>query len=155
MIQLFLVLLLSQPVFTHEFKMSVCEIQQEGTTSNLSVKFYLFQDDLKEAVYGDPESNVFEEETIIAYVVEKVRISTNGKVNKLIFSKIEKVEDQVKLTFNTEMKSSSSPNELKVNNQLLIEKFRQQTNMVYFTKTDGSKKTLILNKGKTIGKFTL
>jgi hypothetical protein len=40
----------------HDFKMSVCEIVYVPENQGFDVKFYLFADDLKAAVYGNPEA---------------------------------------------------------------------------------------------------
>jgi hypothetical protein len=94
-----------------------------------------------------------EEERVVEYILEKVKIQSDGQPISLAFSEIKEREDQVKVVFNTSKIKAETISKLLVSNQLLLEKFKSQTNMVYVTLPGQTKKTMILNAGKTNGLF--
>lgn len=152
-IYLFISILLFAAPAAHDFKMSVCEINYLAEKESFQVRFYIFQDDLKEALYGDPLSDKMEEERVVEYILEKIKIQSDGQPISLAFSEIKEREDQIKVVFNTSKIKAETISKLLVSNQLLLEKFKSQTNMVYVTLPGQTKKTMILNAGKTDGLF--
>lgn len=152
-IYLFISILLSAFPAAHDFKMSVCEINYVTDKAFFEVRFYIFQDDLKEALYGDPQSDKMEEGSVVNYILEKVKIQSDGLPVPLTFSEMKEREDQIKVVFHTAKIKGGTISNLLVSNQLLLEKFKNQTNMVYVTLPGQTKKTKILNADKTEGTF--
>ncbi len=137
----------------HPFKMSVCEITYIEEKEIFDVRFYVFQDDLKETLYGDPQSPNLAADSASSYILKKVKLSLSGQPVHLAFSEMKEKEDQVMVVFHSgKINLHTNPN-LLVSNCLLIEKFRKQTNMVYLSLPGRPKLTQILNAGKTEGRF--
>ncbi len=138
---------------SHDFKMSVCEINYVNENEFFVIRFYLFQDDLKEALYGDPLAHQLDEALVNTYILEKVKIHSNGHPISFTLTAIKEREDQVQVIFQSEKTTTQNLSNLLVSNKLLIEKFRKQTNMVYVTFPGHTKLTKILNIENTEGIF--
>ncbi|MEO1262875.1 MAG: DUF6702 family protein [Bacteroidota bacterium] len=151
----FISLLFANSSADHEFKMSVCEIVYEENAQHFQVHFYLFQDDLKEAVYGDPESPLLEKEKIASYILAKTKIELKDKNVELMQREMKEKDDQVMMTFFSEKINIEHYSTLSISNQIMIEKFRTQTNMVYVSLPNRSKWTQILNAQKTEAVYEL
>ncbi len=137
----------------HEFKMSVCEIVYSQKEEAFDVKFYLFQDDLKETLYGDPGADHLEADAVKNYILQKVKLSINGQGQPLAFRSMKNKEDQVLVVFSTPRHTLSNTSSILISNQLLVEKFRKQTNMVFVEMPGRAKLTQVLNAKKTEGEF--
>lgn len=137
----------------HEFKMSVCEITYQEEKALFSLRFYLFQDDLKEALYGDPEAADIKNEDVAEYIQSNIKMHLSDAPLELTFIEMEERGEQVQVVLHSSPSSLPKQPTLLISNELLIEKFKKQTNMVYFTKEDGAKLTLILNARKKEGEF--
>ena len=135
--------------FEHDFKMSVCEMVYDGLNQQFEVRYYLFQDDLKEVVYGDPFSAHLEEEKVVSYILEKTKIKLADKYIELKYKELKEKEDQVLVTFTSGKINITDYSTLFISNQIMIEKFRTQTNLVYVILPNRPKWTQILNAGKT------
>ena len=138
---------------THPFKMSVCEISYVEEKKSFDVRFYLFQDDLKETLYSDPESPILRIDSVTNYILKKVRLSLADQQVSLNFKEFKEKEDQVMVVFQSDKIILQPKPNLLVSNRLLIEKFKTQTNMVYLSLPGRSKLTQILNAKKTEGRF--
>lgn len=137
----------------HDFKMSVCEINYVAEKESFEVRFYIFQDDLKEALYDNPSADELAEQQVISYILEKVKLRVDGQPISLTFSEMKEREDQVKVVFHSSKFKAENIFNLLISNQLLLEKFKTQTNMVYVTMPGQNKMTKILNAGKNEGVF--
>jgi len=123
-------IVLSSFSYLHEYKMSVCEVIQQPAAGNYEVKFYLYTDDLTEALTGNPTAPLPGRDQITAYILQHFSLQINGASQNLQFYSIRQKEDQVLVQFNTPAVSGNLSN-IKVKNNLLTEKFSRQTNMVY------------------------
>jgi hypothetical protein len=139
----------------HDFKMSVCEIVYVPENQGFDVKFYLFADDLKAAVYGNPEAAELATEVAVNYVLKHFSLTVNGRQHTPVFQSMREKNDQVLLHFTCPGISLRNLEQVNLKNNLLIEKFRDQVNMVYLVLPEHSKKTLMLNAAKTEGSFSL
>ncbi len=139
----------------HEFKMSVCEISFSAEANAFEVKFYLFQDDLKEALYDNPEAPELDKSDVDSYIIENVRLSFGDENQSLQFQSIQEKNDQVLVSYTLPCSKPPSFSKLLISNQLLIEKFKKQSNMVFLQMPDREKMTLILDAKKTEGEFEL
>ena len=148
-LQIVITFLLTVTPNDHDFKMSVCEITYVETQSRFEVKLYLFQDDLKEAIYGDPHASELKPEDVSSYISTKVKLTVDGQPMTLSLQEIKEKEDQAMVVFYSEKLNISLSPKMVITNQLLLEKFRQQTNMVYLLLPGRAKITQIIIGSKT------
>lgn len=144
-----------QAVMVHDFKMSVCEMTFPSENEDLQLKFYLFQDDLKAALYGNPDVPAIDEEKAKNYLETHFRLTLNGQPATLQFHSMRMKNDQVLLEFTSPGTRYRSPLELGVHNTILINQFRKQVNMVYLVAPGKDRITLMLQASKTDGAFSL
>lgn len=139
----------------HDFKMSVCELVQVPAKDGFEVKFYLFKDDLTHTLASGPNAALPSQETIGAYILQHFDLSVDGKLQTLHFQSMREKNDQVLVQFATDKLKSPRFTKVSVHNSLLIENFKDQSNMIYLILPEKSKMTQVLNAGKTQGDFSL
>ncbi len=139
----------------HDFKMSVCEINYVQEREAFEVRFYIFQDDLKETLYGDPLAAQLEEAAVRTYILEHVEIQLNGRQMALDYSGIKERSDQVQVIFFSKTYKLEELRNVLVINDLLLDKFKKQTNMVYLSIPGHNRLTKILNLASNEGRFDL
>ena len=142
------------PGAAHDFKMSVCEIIYSPEKEAFDVKFYLFQDDLKAAVYGNPLAEIVEAGAVSAYILKHFYLGLDGQQQTLSYHSLREKNDQVLVQFTTPKISPKTKASITVKSTLLTEKFRDQINMVYLIFPEKSNKTQMLNATKTEGSFS-
>ena len=145
----------SPPAAEHDFKLSVCEIIYDQPRQSFELKFYLFQDDLRDCLYGNPAAPDLQEKDAVAYIRRHFSLWSNQQQQELTFRSLREKNDQVLVIFNTRQLPLNSQRTLKVQSTVFLEKFRQQTNMIYVIIPERSKLTKILNAGRTEGEFEL
>jgi hypothetical protein len=138
----------------HEFKMSVCEIIYSESDKHFEVKAYLFMDDVTEAITGDPKAPLPNRDQLVQYVQKHFSLQVDGQAQTLQFYALRQKEEQVLLHF-TAPALGKSPASVTVKDDLLIEKFSEQTNMVYLIVPGHNKKVEALDKKKTQVAFSL
>ncbi len=136
----------------HDFKMSVTEVVYTQESKVFEVKFYLFTDDLTATISGDPNAALPASEAIGNYILKHFELTINGGKQALTFQSIRQKNDQVLATFQTPV-FTQKITKINVKNSLLIEKFREQTNMVYALLPGKGRETLMLNAGKVEGEL--
>ncbi len=141
------------PALDHDFKMSVTEVVYSAETKAFEVKFYLFTDDLTATLAGDKNAPLPASKDIGDYVLKHFELSVNGGKQTLTFQSIRQKNDQVLATFSTPV-FPQKITEINVKNSLLVEKFREQTNMVYALLPGKGRETKLLNASTTEGAFT-
>jgi hypothetical protein len=139
----------------HDFKLSVCEIIYDQPRQLFELKFYLFQDDLKDCLYNDPAAPELKEKDAVEYIRLHFSLWSNQQQQELNFQSLREKNDQVLVTFHTRPLPLKNQRTLRVQNSVFLEKFRQQTNMIYLILPERSKLTKILNAGRTEGEFDL
>ncbi len=137
----------------HDFKMSVTEVVYSSETKAFEVKFYLFTDDLTATLTGDKNAPLPNSDAIGKYILQHFEMSVNGGKQGLNFQSIRQKNDQVLATFSTPV-FTQKISKIKVKNSLIVEKFRDQTNMVYALLPNKGRETKILNAGTTEGEFS-
>ncbi|MEY3369137.1 MAG: hypothetical protein RI973_2292 [Bacteroidota bacterium] len=158
---LFLLLLMlpafggAPPAVEHDFKLSVCEIIYDQPRQLFELKFYLFQDDLRDCLYDNPIAPELKEKDAVEYIRRHFSLWSNQQQQELTFQSLREKNDQVLVTFNTRQLPLQRQHSLKVQSTVFLEKFRQQTNMIYVILPERSKLTKILNAGRTEGEFEL
>ncbi len=148
---LFSFLLLHVPP-AHEFKMSVCEVVYEPSDRHFGVKAYLFIDDLTEAITGDAQAALPARDQIEQYVQTHLQLHVDGQKQVLTFQSIRQKEEQVQLQF-TAPALATNPQKVGVANNMLLEKFGEQTNMVFLIMPGNSKKAEALDAKRTWVEF--
>jgi hypothetical protein len=138
----------------HDFKMSVCEIVYSTDNEAFDVKFYLFQDDLKAALYNNPDAPTIEGNKASEYILRHFNLNINGQAQSLVFQSLKEKNDQVLAQFSTQKIPLASLSKMQVKNNLLLEKFREQINMVYALLPGRDKLVQMLNATKTEAGFS-
>jgi hypothetical protein len=136
----------------HDFKMSVTEVVFTEEKKAFEVKVYLFIDDLTATLTGDPMAPLPATKTIGDYVVKHLELNVNGSKQALSFQSIRQKNDQVLATFSTPA-FTQKIKKINIKNSLLIEKFKEQTNMVYAILPGKGRETELLNAGDVEGEF--
>lgn len=139
----------------HDFKLSVCEMVYVPEKQSFDIKFYLFQDDLKAALYNDPNATGINAEAAGDYIIKHFSLRIDGHQQSLKLKSMQEKNDQVLVNFSVPLISTKPPASLLVKNTLLLEKFRDQINMLYLILPENDKKTLMLNATRTEGNFSL
>lgn len=141
--------------FTHEFYISVTQIDHNPKNESLEITVKMFTDDIENAIetfenvdlnLGDEKEHESSTDFIQSYVIENLELSQGGKDIELNFIGKE-VEMDVTWCYleATNVKSISS---LTVENNLLLNVLETQTNIVH-VKYNDQNSSLMLNKGKT------
>ncbi len=138
--------------FLHDFKMSVCELIYEPSDRHFEIKVYLFTDDLTQALTGDPRAPLPPREAISQYVQQHLELYVNNSHQQLQFYSIRQKEEQTLLQFRTPV-LSASPSQIYVKNDLLLEKFSEQSNMVYLIAPGKSKQVEALGNNRRNASF--
>ncbi|MEY4202632.1 MAG: hypothetical protein RL013_334 [Bacteroidota bacterium] len=138
--------------FLHDFKMSVCELIYEPSDRHFEIKVYLFTDDLTQALTGDPRAPLPPRETISQYVQQHLELYVNNSRQQLQFYSIRQKEEQTLLQFRTQS-LEASPASIFVKNDLLLEKFSEQSNMVYLVAPGKSKQVEALGNNRRNASF--
>ncbi len=136
----------------HDFKMSVTEVVYTEEKKAFDVKFYLFTDDLTATLTGDPLAPLPDSKTIGDYILQHFELGVNGSKQVLSFQSIRQKNDQVLATFSTPV-FQKKISKITVKNSLLVEKFREQTNMVYAILPGKGRETQLLNAEDVEGEF--
>jgi hypothetical protein len=123
--------------------------------ANLQLRFYLFHDDLKEALYGEPDHVELDPEKAATYIANHFSLRIDGKPMPLHFDTMKWKNDQVQLQFTCPHAHFNGSKRIEVRNTILIETFPRQVNMVYLLPPDGRRITLMLHARKTEGNFDL
>lgn len=138
--------------FLHDFKMSVCELIYEPSDRHFEIKVYLFTDDLTQALTGDPRAPLPPREAISQYVQQHLELYVNNSRQQLQFYSIRQKEEQTLLQFRTQS-LEGSPASIFVKNDLLLEKFSEQSNMVYLIAPGKSKQVEALGNNRRNASF--
>ena len=141
--------------FSHEFYISITQIDHNPKNDSLEISVKMFTDDLENAIesYNDVKLRLGGEkehesstQLIQDYVLENLELSQNGKDIKLNFIG-KKVELDVTWCF-LEAKDIKSISSLTVENNLLLDVIESQTNIVHVNYQDENS-SLMLNKVNT------
>jgi hypothetical protein len=136
----------------HDFKMSVTELVFSEEKKAFEVKVYLFTDDLTATLAGDPNAALPASKAIGDYVLKHFELSVNGGKQALTFQSIRQKNDQVLATFSSPV-FTQKIKKITVKNSLMLEKFKEQTNMVYAILPGKGRLTEMLDEGDIVGEF--
>jgi hypothetical protein len=150
-------LFLGWKVFFHPFYISLTEIRYNPSQKSLEIAQKIFWDDLEVALadiyetkvdFLNPSNLNVLEDLAKTYLLEKNEIMVNGKKVNLEYLGFEIEEEAV--WFYMEALKVPVPHVVQIRNEVLIQHFEGQQNIVNFYK-DQKPKSLILYKGKEIG----
>lgn len=141
--------------FSHEFYISVTQIDHNAKNESLEITVKMFTDDLENAIesfndvklrLGGEKEHEASTQLIQDYVLENLELSQNGKDIQLSFIG-KKVDLDVTWCF-LEAKDVKSISSLTVENNLLLNVIESQTNIVH-VKYQNENSSLMLNKKNT------
>lgn len=150
-------LFLGWKVFFHPFYISLTEIRYNPTNERLEIAQKIFWDDLEVALadlnqvkinFLNPEDKNALEAIAESYLLEQNQITVNGKKVKLNYLGFEIEEDAA--WFYLESEKVELPQEVEVYNNVLIQHFDGQQNIINFY-IDKKPKSLILYKDREKG----
>jgi hypothetical protein len=150
-------LFLGWKVFFHPFYISLTEIRYNATNERLEIAQKIFWDDLEVALtdlnqtkidFLNPEDKNALEAIAESYLIEQNQITVNGKKVKLTYLGFEIEEEAA--WFYLESEKVELPKQVEVYNNILIQHFDGQQNIINFY-VDRKPKSLILYKGKESG----
>lgn len=141
----------------HAFKMSVSEVIYNAQRRGFEVKCYLFQDDLRETLYNDPFNGALSADKVGPYILRNFEMNVNGQAQKLNLAALRTKDDQVLVEFTAPaMPANTKISKVEIRNQLLLDKFSSQVNMVYLYYPDEQNKhTKMFDARKTQAAFEL
>jgi hypothetical protein len=111
----------------HPVYVSITTIDQKDSTLQITVR--AFSEDIQKAVI---EGKSVQNDAISDYVMRNLRITVKGKTLPLQYIGFEKEDDIYFFYFETVLRTDMS--QVKVTQQLLLEVFEQQTNIVHYKK---------------------
>jgi uncharacterized protein YlxP (DUF503 family) len=145
----------------HPFYLSVCEMDYNPGSNRLEIAIKFFSDDITNAIkeatgkklyLGEERELDSADEELDQYLKRRLTVWVNGK--PLSFSFIGKeIIDDVTWCY-VESETLPEIESLKVRNQVLMEMFETQKNIIHITVKD-KKKSLLLQRGKEEGTIEL
>jgi hypothetical protein len=139
--------------YVHDLKLSVCEIVYQAEQSRFELTFYLFQDDLKFALYQQPDAPQLHASDVRGYVEKHFSWQVNDRQQPMQFMDIREKNDQVAVVFRSGSIPLSDISSIGVSSTILTALFREQVNMVYAIMPGQGRKVQMLNSSKKQGTF--
>ena len=139
---------------SHDLYLSICEMEQPAD-GLLEIRYYLFHDDLKMALYNDPTAPEIHPDDAQRYIAQNTQLLLNGELVTPTFQTLDYRKEQVRLSYQVELGPGQILKKIDLTDCLLIEHFRTQVNMVYFVKPDGDRLVQMLDAGKVEAVFEL
>lgn len=138
----------------HDLRMSVCEIEYLPEEQQFELRFFLFGDDFRLGIYGDPLHDPIVPEEAAAYLLDHFLIRFNGEKILVKYKNMLEKAGQTQVQFRTGP-VVQMPSEITIDNTILLEHFPSQVNMHFLLLPGQSRRSLLLKKGKTRGTFEL
>lgn len=135
----------------HDFHLSKCKIKYRTETKSWEISAHIFIDDLQEALKlkGVDISSVFEEneseiveQAIYYYLLENVQVELNGQLLEAEWIGKELSEDLYAVWVYLEIPNQELFGALKIDNNILLELFDDQTNITVVELPNQKKKFL-------------
>lgn len=144
---------------THAFYVSVTDLVYEVDNDALKIQVKIFTNDLEDEIRnysGDPINlqdgiSIVEETRVYSYISNKIALSGDDKSILMIKESCKVEGDAVFTLFQAELKEI--PNKLSIKNELLLDLFPTQTNIIRL-KNGQNQKMLKLNKSAKLGEFS-
>lgn len=144
----------------HEFYLSVTEIEYNNEEQSLQIITRVFIDDFQNVLNEryDADIQLSQEaeegavtEHISKYLIQKLRLKTNGEELQLNY--LGKEYDADQLVLYIEVENVVSFNQIEVTNEILTDLFDDQKNVVH-VKVNGKTKSLLLMRQQETEKLT-
>ncbi|HQU58699.1 MAG TPA: hypothetical protein PLU64_05870 [Saprospiraceae bacterium] len=142
----------------HAFHISKCLIDYNEAEQALQISMHLFLDDLEEALRRQGADKLFlctpketsdAEAHLVAYLKQHFRLRVNGKERAFTFIGKETSEDLAAVWCYLEVPGVQSLQELEVANDLLMEAYEDQKNVVSINGPGHKQGMLLLQKGNS------
>ena len=153
-----LMLFISFFIVTHDYYVSITEINHNAEMETLEIGVKIFADDVENAILKSDSvklniGEMFEHEStdkyLSQYLNEHLKIKVNGKMITMQFLGHEMEKKNAVWCF-MEAFDVDVPESLEIENTILIQEFEEQKNIVYYGKSRGATPhTLIMGKDKT------
>ncbi|MEZ4885162.1 MAG: DUF6702 family protein [Chitinophagales bacterium] len=145
---------------THEFYVSICNIQHNADATTLEVTLKVFTDDFEQALFeefseklqlGTLQENPKADELIVYYLQKYLQIIVNNDL-KDSFTYIGKEVEINEMWCYLEIEGVENIETIEVNNMLLTNTFPKQSNIVNI-RANARLESLMLNKDKTLDRI--
>lgn len=142
----------------HKFYVSVTSVSYQSEDEVLQCKLKIFYDDLENALTEYGGEMVYlcgdegHEELMMRYISEKFKIKTDTKNLPLRLKEWTCDEEAIWITLQSALKET--PQQIEVNNAILMELFEEQRNIIQFN-INNKRKSLLLFKDKSSGKISI
>lgn len=145
----------------HPIKISFCQLKYTENKQNISMVFKLFKDDFiqtlskgkikSEEALGTQHNGVVKKGVVHQYLMEHFSIKINGQVQKPLWKSMELSEEhnQVFVKYYLPYLAPEKIKRIEVKNQLIIEEFPSQTNIVKIRLSDHVRKNIEMHIDKT------
>lgn len=148
----------------HEFHFSRCEIDYSKEDDALQISLRIFIDDLEEAILKEKKIGDLKlctkkesdnaEEVLLEYLKSKFIINIDGTLGELNFIGKETSDDLMAVWCYFEVPNASPKNEILIENNVLMELFDDQKNMVVL-KVESSKEHFLFQKGDSSAAYSI
>ncbi len=138
----------------HDLRLSVCEIEYLPEESAFELRFFLFADDFRLGIYGDPLHDSIAPRDAVAYLLGHFLVRFDGEKVIVKYKNIMEKAGQTQVQFRTDP-VAYLPRQITIDNTILLAEFPEQVNMHFLLLPGRNRMSLLLKKGKTQGSFEL
>jgi len=142
----------------HPFKISVCEVNYNGTNKSLEMTIKIFQDDMIYTLHQihNKDINLNDDQTetkdfISSYITQNLKVKVDHELREATFVGYELEEDVIWIYL--EYSKVSNPEMVEIEDKLLMDAFREQNNLVHF-KYGEEIKSKMCTDGNTLAVFS-
>lgn len=148
----------------HDFHMSKCDIYYNREKASLEIVLHLFIDDTEEALKSvtDEQLRMCTKDEhsstpafLKAYLNQKLRLTIDGNASSYKFLGKEVSEDLMAIWCYLEVENVPQINSIEIRNDIMLELFDDQKNIVSFKGEGGFSKFLVFQHGEIDKSFTL
>ncbi len=154
---------LLSPSFVHEFHVSKCLVEFNESEQALQISMHIFTDDLELALSQQGADSLFictrmekpdAERHMAEYIQKNFRLEVNGKPMKYEFLGKEPSEDLLGVWCYLEILNVPSLKELQITNNILLEVYDDQKNVISIIGPNRRKGMMLLQRGQNTEKVS-
>lgn len=143
--------------FVHPLHISVTEIEYDDKENELEIVIRIFADDLETAIRADRNTpsldllnpvGISTDNLVEGYVMNRVKVSLDGSVQKIKYLGSE-MENEAMLCYVQVSGVKKNWRTIAVTNQILLETFDDQSNLVHVTVGDNVKSLRLMKDNST------
>ena len=146
-------------IITHDIHLSKCAITYQENGNIVDIQWHIWLDDLELALEksgigslqlmtGNEVENA--DEKLLNYLRTKMNLRINGQPVQFTWKKKEASEDLLAVWVHLEIKNVTSLNSIKIQNNVLMEVYNDQQNIVHIKMQDGRQGYLIFEDEEQI-----